>query len=172
MRENVKRRLNLRLLSKRKVKGIIVSTEMILLLTAIIMFAVVAFFGISRTILQQATNEKATLVVVRAEAWKIQNGIAVSLYLQNTGSQTVTINGIGVKYGYGTSVYNCYIGIPAVYIRPGEAKVVSGVLGYGPGISYNYQCSYTRYVGVNSNVYVYVRAGSNEVGTAVKVKAP
>ena len=188
MRKSVKRRLSLKPPSKKKVRGIIISTEMILLLTAIIMFSVVAFFGISKAILSQATSQKQTLVIVRAEAWKISSGIVVSLYVQNTGSQTLNIERAGVKYVYGGRLYYCeqsfssgWWGTQGIPVRPGEAKVVSFAIGPNPGTGYSGTCNYVQYVSASSSVYVYVkvRVGGTtwspiyqEVGTAVKLNAP
>ena len=166
-------RLSLR---RHKIRGVVLSTEMILLLTAVIMFSVIAFFGISKIILSQATSQKYTLVIVRAEAWKIGSssgsGIAVSMYLQNTGSDIISISGAGIKYLYRNVLYICSASFPSsISINPGESKVVSFVVANiisGGGTA----CSNVNMISAGDTIYVYVTYSNQEVGTAVKVASP
>ena len=163
---------------KRRLRAIVISTEMILLLTAVIMFSVIAFFGISKAVLSQATSSKQTLVAVRAEAWKIGEGVAVSLYLHNTGTDPVTITSGGIKYSSPYGFISCKqsFGI-GVTINPGESKVISFALGPGcPGCYGN--CENTTLIDDGNAVYTYVtvKEGTSslphEVGVVVEVKKP
>lgn len=179
-----KRRLSLRGRRGRRVRGIILSTEMILLLTAVIMFAVIAFFGISKAVLSQATSSKQTLVLVRAEAWKVGSGIAVSLYVHNTGSQPVRVLGAGIKYTYNNQLYQCetsfttWLNQNGITVNPGESKVISYAVGPNSGTG---DCDNVRYVNAGADIYVYAKvyvSGSfwntitQQVGTGVKVTSP
>jgi len=155
-------------LSLKRSRGVILSTEMMLLLTAVIIFAVIAFFGMSHMILSQATSSKQTLVLVNAKAWQITQGLAVSVYLQNTGDKSITIDSIGIKFEV-VQNYNVYYGTctapVSVTINPGESKVISVAFG-------EYTCNGVQYLVAGTNIYVFANAGTNQVGQAVTVLAP
>lgn len=155
-------------IAKRRVRGIVISTEMILLLTAVIMFAIIAFFGISKAVLSQATSQKQTLVVVRAEGWKVGDAVAVSLYVHNTGSQTVHISQVGIKYTRWGTVYDCHVN-EGVDVHPGETKVISAAIGQSSGSG---SCYYVRYIGNGQPIFTYVKVGNQLIGTAVRVTSP
>lgn len=156
----MKRRLGL---NRRKVHGIALSVEMILLITAIIVMAIVAYFGMSRIVLSQATSQKSTLVAVRAEGYMLSsNAVAVSLWVQNTGSEPVDISLMGISFGSGMSI-EMRTTTPAsrLTIRPGETKVVSFAISTFSSVS------------TNTNVYVFVRASDgSEVGTVTRLASP
>ena len=179
----MRRKSNSRRLRK-KVKGIILSTEMILLLTAVIMFAVVAFFGISKAVLSQATSAKQTLVVVRAEAWKVGSGVAVSLYVHNTGSEASNVIAGGIKYSYNGQIYRCeqsfrpyQYSTQGIVVKPGESKVISFAVGQSTDTSVSGVCDYVQNINPGDDIYVYVKipitiTTTQEVGTGVKVSSP
>ena len=152
-------------LNLRRLRGVILSTEMMLLLTAVIIFAVIAFFGMSHMILSQATSSKQTLVLVNAKAWQITQGLAVSVYLQNTGDKPITVDSVGIKFQEGLYYYGSCSAPVSVTINPGEAKVISVAFG-------QLTCNNIQYVTAGDNIYVFVTAGTNQVGQAVTVLSP
>lgn len=159
----MKRRLGL---SLRRVRGIALTVEMVLLITAILVMSVVAYFGMSRMVLSQATSQKSTLVAVRAEAYMLsQNALAVSLWVQNTGADNVTITTLGVSVSSGSNIDMKTITPPGggrITVRPGETKVIS----FAVSLS-NVQLS------PSTVVYVFVRTTDGvEVGTATRVVSP
>jgi len=164
--------------ARRKAKGIVVSTEMILLITALIVFAVLAFYGLSKTVIQQAQSGKQTVVITRAEATVMQQGcswgrdaiVSVSLYVKNTGNEPARITQIGARVrtpdGYSFKEY--FQGID-VLLQPGEARVLSRVLGIRDGCAKPANPS-SNFPG--DPVYVAVRVGNNEIGTTVRALNP
>lgn len=151
-------------LSRRRVRGVALTIEMVLLITAIIVMAIVAYFGMSRMVLSQATSQKTTLVAVRAEAYQLTSNIlAVSIWVQNTGDTGTVISTLGVSLGSGTSVEIRTTTPPSgsILVRPGETKVIS------------FSISTTTPVSSATAVYVFVRTTEGvEVGTAVRVAVP
>jgi len=143
--------------SHRKIIGIVITTELILLIVAVTMFAIIGIYGISRTIVSQATSSKYSYTVINGNAWKIGNAIAVSLYVQNTGSRQIRIVGIGVTDGNN----NCYTPLSSqVSLNPGEAKVISSAI----------LCT-NIYAGNRVQIYVVDNIGLR-VGMAVIVNNP
>ena len=163
-RRKVKRRYSSR--SRGRIKGIMVSTEMMLLLTAIIVLVIIAFYGYSKMVLAQATSSKYTLNLVSAEA-KLVTGyggykaIVATVYVQNTGSRSITVNYLGVKFNYYGTTYTAQQPVN-VQIQPGESRVISAYLYH----------NYIRYLNTGNSVYVYVKAGTNEIGRAVQLQNP
>lgn len=164
---------------KRKVRAVILSTEMMLLLTAVIALAVAGFFGMSKLVLAQATSPKKTLIIDRAEAYSINDqAVSVSLFVQNTGSEDVIIKYAGIQYQHSNSgipyMYDCHIDdsqFPDITVHPGESKVISYSIANNGATSGG--CGYVNdiHVGDDIVVYVHLSDGSN-VGTAVKVVSP
>ena len=165
--------------ARRKAKGIVVSTEMILLITALIVFAVLAFYGLSKTVVQQAQSGKQTVVITRAEVTTMQEGcswdrdaiVSVSLYVKNTGNEPVRITHIGVRM-YLPNFHDLrdnFQGID-VWLQPGEARVLSRVLWIYEGCA--------RPANPSSNfpgdpVYVAIVVDyRNEIGTTVRALNP
>jgi len=145
--------------SLRRLKGVVLTTELVLLIIAIIIFATIAFFGIAKTLMYQATSSKYTVMPVRAEAWSLANGVAGTLYVQNIGSSSVSITEIGMK---GSGISNCYKSFTSgtITINPGEYKSLS------------ITC-YTTSSPTAVYIYVKVQGGSatNEVGMAASVQS-
>ena len=153
--------------ARRKAKGIALSTEMLLLITALIALALISFYGLSKTVIQQAQSTKQTVIITRAEATIMEQGcsgrnaiLAVSLYVQNTGNDQVVISGILVRVKDSNSLKENST-IEYVTLKPGETKVLSRV------IMIKGAC-----VRPNDPVYVAVVVGSNEVGTTVRALEP
>jgi len=149
--------------SSRRLRGVVLTTELVLLIIAVIVFAVIAFFGLSKTLISQATSQKTTLMPVRAEAWRLQNGVAGTIYVQNVGSHTVDITTIGmfVASSYGYTIGSCSNSTLNVRINPGEYKALSIV------------CRTTMQPSYATSVYIYVRTSdNNEVGMAASVQSP
>lgn len=154
-----------RLVSSKR-RGIALTIEMVLLITAIIVLSIVAYFGISKAVFSQATSQKSTLAVVRAEAYGIGttatattgpviNTIAVSIWVQNVGADPVTITMVGVSTGSDTRVISY-----STNIRPGETRVISFVTNIAS-------------ISPNTSIYVFVRTQDGyEVGTATRVALP
>jgi len=144
-------------LSSRKLKGVVLTTELVLLIIAIIIFAVIAFFGIAKTLIYQATSQKYTVMPVRAEAWRLASGIAGTIYVQNVGNDKVSVSTVGMKLSDGTS---CSSSLSSkVTINPGEYK------------SFSVVC-YASSPSSITSVYIYVSADGNEVGMAASVQSP
>jgi len=144
--------------SSRRLRGVVLTTELVLLIIAIIIFAVIAFFGIARTLMYQASSDKYTVMPIRAEAWQLAAGVAGTIYVQNVGSKPVTITGIGMK---GSGISSCSNSINVV-VNPGEYKALS------------ITCQTT---GTVTAVYIYVNVqpqgsgSTNEVGMAASVQS-
>jgi len=157
--------------ARRKAKGIVVSTEMILLITAVIALAVLAFYGLSKTVIQQAQSGKQTVIITRAEATVMQQGcysgkdaiVSASLYVKNTGNEPARITAIGVRvrtpdgYSFNESFQEI-----DVSLQPGEARVISRVFGVRDGCA---RSGDPVYVGIVVN-------GNNEIGTTVRALNP
>lgn len=150
---------------KHKIKGIALTTELILLITAVIVLAVVAYFGMSRMILSQATYQKVTLVAIRAEAYQLtDHAVAASIWIQNTGDTPATITSVGISFGAGAGIETRTTVPPggSVTVRPGETRV----------ISFTVSSPLTR-IPAGAVVYVFVRTNDGvEVGTAVRLASP
>jgi len=142
---------------RKNVRGVVLTTELVLLIIAVIIFTVVALFGIARTVIQQATSPKTSIAIVRAEAWKVGNYIVVTAYVQNTGNSATSVSITSVTDGSNTC--NISSSTP-VTIQPGEVKVISATTGICTNIS------------SNSTVFVIVTAGSQRVGAATVVNSP
>ena len=160
--------------SSRKPRGITQTTELILLIIAVISFVSIAYYGMAKTTIAQATSAKHTVSVVRAEAWDIGSSIAVTLYVQNVGSNPVEIVAGGINYGEGDYCQYEYT-IP-VRVNPGETKVLSFVVG-----SDCVECvgnCYVSRIGEGQSVFAYIKYTplngdvENKVGVAVKVLSP
>lgn len=150
---------------KSRVRGIALTVEMVLLITAIIVMSIVAYFGMSRMVLSQATSQKSTLVAIRAEAYMLSsNALAASIWVQNVGADTVTISTVGISLGSGSSVDIRTTTPPGglIVVRPGETKVISFSMG-SSAIS----------IAPATAVYVFVRTVDGvEVGTATRIASP
>jgi len=139
--------------SLKELRGVVLTTELVLLLIAIIIFATIAFFGIAKTLISQATSDKSTLIPVRAEAWQLERGIAGTIWIQNVGSKTVTVTKVGINV---PEAY-CPSSTVNVDIKPGEYK------------PFSVTCSTSQSV---SGVYIYViTKDNNEVGMATSVQS-
>ena len=160
--------------ARRKAKGIVVSTEMILLITALIVFAILAFYGLSKTIIQQAQSGKQTVVITRAEATVMEEGcgggkpaiLSASLYVKNTGNEKVKITHIlaRVKTSDGKSFTEKWE-LTGVELQPGETKVISRVFKIDGGCVKPADPAFPAYVAVVVNE-------NNEVGTTVRALSP
>lgn len=147
----------------RRVRGVVLTTEIVLLLAAIIMLAIVAFFGLAKVVLSQATSVKQNVVIVRAEAWALSGGgIAVTAYLQNIGGDAVYVLDGRVYHGWGVCGPRFGIGF---WLNPGETKALSFVT--------------TPWCSVSPGTVVYVEIvydnpgrGYTYIGTAVRVAQP
>lgn len=164
--------------SSNRLKAVALSIEMLLLISAVIALSVSAFYSVSRLVLSQAESAKQTLTIVKAEAWDIGSGISVTVYVQNTGSQPVTIKYAGVDYTQYQYVYRCYISDDSftdVIVRPGEAKVISFALApYSGGtVTFEGECDELDSINPGDAIHVFlVLSDNSEVGTAVKVLSP
>jgi len=137
-----------------KIRGVVITTELVLLIIAIIIFASVAFFGIAKTVIEQATNTKSSIAVIRADAWRVGSYVVVSVYVQNTGSTQVSVSLSSITDGNN----RCPIQSSSVTLQPGEVRVLSGMS--------SSTCS------VGSPAFVIVSAGSQQVGIATTVNNP
>ena len=93
-------RPNLSRLRGRK-KGIVLSTEMMLLVLVVIVAVLIVGFGLAMHLIAQATSAKRSLVIEQAQAWVVgcsgsTETIAVSVFVQNIGSQPITISGLSL----------------------------------------------------------------------------
>jgi len=141
-----------------KVRGVVLTTELVLLIIAIIIFATVAFFGIAKTTIQQATSPKSSIAVIRADAWNVGGYIVVSAYVQNTGNTDVSVSLSSVTDG--SSTYTCSISSSSVTLKPGEVRVLSGMTSSSCNIA------------AGRAVFVIVSVGSQQVGIATTVNNP
>jgi archaellum component FlaG (FlaF/FlaG flagellin family) len=117
----------------RKVKGVIVSTEIILILSAVIILAFVAMMGLGRTVMNEAISTKATVSISEPQAWYYGSDsnvahnsfIMVTFYVTNLGDKPVTITSISVvvaRYYSTTITYDAEVGKD---VNPGETLPIS-----------------------------------------------
>jgi len=142
----------------RKIRGVVLTTELVLLIVAVIIFATVAFFGIAKTVIQQATSPKSSIAVIRADAWNVSGYIVVSAYVQNTGNTDVTVSLSSVTEG--STSNTCSISSSSVTLKPGEVRVLSGMTSTSCNIP------------AGRAVFVIVSTGSHQVGIATIVNNP
>ncbi len=108
----------------RGVKGVIVSTELILIIATILVLTFIVALGLGRSVVNQAVSTKATIVVNEATGWyygpnaQLRNNpfITVSFYVTNLGDDDVTITN--------ARVYASRAGSTACYYNAGINKVV------------------------------------------------
>lgn len=118
----------------KKAKGVIVSTEIILILSAVIILAFVAMLGLGRIVMNQAVSTKATITVNEAQGWyygindQFRNNpfITVTFYVTNLGDKPVTISSVEVIVGkyYSTVLKYRATGINK-QVNPGETISIS-----------------------------------------------
>jgi hypothetical protein len=94
--------------TKRKIKGVIVSTEVILILSAVIVLAFIVSLGLGRMVMNQATSTKATATINEAHVWVYKKGsgcpfISVNVYVTNLGGKPIKINKIYILAGSSTN---------------------------------------------------------------------
>jgi len=107
----------------KKLRGVVLTTELTLLIIAIIIFATIASFGIAKTTIMRSTSPKTPIAVLRASAERITGGVVVTVYVRNVGNQPVDISMIGLTDGY----FDCPMSITPTTVNPGEIKVLTGV---------------------------------------------
>ena len=152
----------------RKVRGVLVTTGLALLLLVIVAIVMLAGFGWFRSILAQATSSKPSLVVDSAQGWVVgctSSGetAAVTLYVQNIGNVPVDVQGETLVLPNGNTVTPVQPVTPT--ISPGETAEISAVFTWS-GTT----------VSPGQSVYVYIQVSSaggstNYVGTAVALES-
>ncbi len=111
----------------RRLKGVVISTETILLLASIVILAIFTLYGISSVIANQASSNKATLSINEASVRVFKSGnvcnfISVTVYVTNLGDKEIVIRDLRVVLNNG-NVYN--LGSINSVVNPGETKAVS-----------------------------------------------
>jgi len=111
----------------------VVSTEVILILAAVIILALVAMLGLGRLVMSQATATKATVAVNEAQGWfygpnaQIQHNrfITVSFYVTNLGDKRVTVTTVEVLAGYSGNNACTYSATANRAVNPGETVSIA-----------------------------------------------
>lgn len=118
---------------KRILRGVINTTEILLLLGAVITFAFVASLGISKLVMSQAASSKATFQIVKVNGWKLSTStgyyVPLNFYVMNLGDQTLYITRAGIMW-YDASGNKQEFPVTfnqPVAIQPGESRVISAV---------------------------------------------
>ena len=119
---------------KVKVRGVIVSTEIILILSAVIILSFVAMLGLGRIVMNQAVSTKATITVNEAQGWyygvddKFSNNkfITVTFYVTNLGDKAVKISSVEVIAGKSGRTLLRYVATDIdKQVNPGETISIS-----------------------------------------------
>jgi len=119
--------------SRPRPRGVIVGTEVILILALVIVLALVAMMTVGRMAMTQAAATKATLAVNEAQGWYYgpdssisRNAfITVTFYVTNLGDRQVTIGNVEVIAAYRDAnpcVYRDYSGAK---VNPGETVSIA-----------------------------------------------
>lgn len=148
-------------------RGVVLTSELQLILIIVIAVALMASFGMMTSTLRQVSSAKVTVSLVRAEALMVSsNTLAITLWLQNSGDTSVTITLVGFSgVNAGTTVSGSTAPAVTVTVNPGETVVFSVAVRASSGT-----------VDIGMPVYVFVRYQggdkSGEVGTVVRVIQP
>lgn len=117
----------------RRARGVVVSTEVILILAAVIILALVAMLGLGRMVMSQATATKTTVAVNEAQGWYYGSGdqirdnsfITVSFYVTNLGDKRVTVTSVEVVAGYFGTAECTYSAGTSNGVNPGETVSIA-----------------------------------------------
>ena len=133
------------MIKNKKIKGIIISTEIILILAAVIVLTTITMIGLGRMVMNQATSNKATAVIDEANVWiyKLDGTckyISITFYITNLGSKPITVGDVFVQIA--PEEYNInemYVGYVGKTVNPGEMVgfSVSSVLSSCPSFPSN-----------------------------------
>ena len=117
-----------------KIKGIIISTEIILILAAVIVLAFVAMMGLGHIVMNQALSKKATIAINEPQAWyydaspeiEYNNLMTVTFYVTNIGDEPITISSVTV-YVEASGGTRCYYSAIDMYkvVNPAETISIS-----------------------------------------------
>jgi len=128
-------------------RGFIFATEYVLLLLSVLLFIVSGLFVVEREVVSQASSLKSGIMVVRANAERVDKAVVIKLYIRNTGATSVQISNVGVTDG----LIDCPMKTSPVTINPGEVKLVTA--------------SDICNIPSLKRVFVYVDLGTYRVGT-------
>lgn len=125
--------------SRPRPRGVVVSSEVILLLGVVIIMALVALMAVGRMALTQATATKATLAVNEAQGWYYEQSgridrnsfITVTFYVTNLGDRQVTIGSVEVIAAYTGTTRCVYSGYSGARVNPGETVSIAMKLDRG-----------------------------------------
>ena len=127
----------MRLRTAKRLRGALSSIELLLILGAVITFAIINLNGLFKQVTAQATSSKYLLEVSDLVARRIttitgtgvSRGLQVSLIVSNFGTNDVAVTSILVKCSGGeeTIPISEIIGGGRLVIRPGESKTISFV---------------------------------------------
>ena len=160
-------RLGLPRLRGRK-KGVVLTTEMALLILVVIVAVLIVAFGLAMHLIAQATSAKRSLVIEQAQAWVVgcsgsTETIAVSLFVQNIGSQPIAVTGAKLVLPDGGVISST--NSQTMTINPGEDQEISFYFSYN---YYNYEM-----LSSGNSAYIYLLTSTgNQVGTAVGLEVP
>jgi len=143
------------MLIAKKRRGVVLSTELTLLIIAIIIFSIIVLFGIAKGTIIRSMSPKSTIAVLRASAERITGGVVVTVYVRNAGNQPVQVDTIGITDGY----FDCPMQTTPTTINPGEIKVLTAA---GP-------CGVPTLEGTFAYVDL---GGGHRVGTIVFTTSP
>lgn len=161
-------------MKKRTLKGVIVSTEVILILSAVIILTFITTLGLGRMVMNQATSEKATATINEAHVRIFKQGTSckitsVTFYVTNLGGKKLIVERVWLTQPNGQDFAPGAFNNINKEVNPGETLPIS-VYVYGSCPSLN--------VGSNTinKVFLYVQyhiEGSNRhlvIGKPVEVE--
>jgi len=148
---------------RKRVRGALSSIELLLILGAVITFAVIIINGLFKQVSAQASSSKYLLEISSLDVRRMTtqttagwyDGLQISLIVSNFGTDTVYVYRVLVKCSYGEKTISIYDIIGRqLEIEPGESKTISFVTN---------ACVYAP------RVYVELETSAGSVGEAATV---
>jgi len=126
----------------RPLKGAVLSTEVILVLAAVLILGLVVALGLGRMVMSQATSEKATVAINEAHVRLFYRGsissancqfTSVSFYITNFGDKPITVGKVEIIQPDGTA--RTVTESAGVTVNPGETAPVSAKMQGCPSLT-------------------------------------
>lgn len=152
--------------SSRYVRGVGTVIQILLVIIAVVAIVSGVMYYMMRDVVTQAESQKPSLAVTSVQAYYLgPNSIAVTVWVENVGTDTVTISNIYAKVGGGSS--SCTLSAAlSVQLQPGQSMPVSAVLSSSSSSSSSSSCT----IQSGEGVYVYVSSNVGNVGSATVIE--
>jgi len=117
----------------KRLKGVVISTEIMLILSAVVILAFVAMLGLGKIVLNQAISTKTTITVNEAQAWYYGANdlissnpfITATFFVTNLGSSPITVTTVNILAGTSGGTPYFYTGSANQVVNPGETISIS-----------------------------------------------